>query len=47
MVGDLSAIILMLAQWSGGVVVHPTITSSIGSPGNGGGSVSDARHRNI
>ena len=39
MVGDIVAIIFSLAQCGGGAIVHPTITSSIGSPGDGGGSV--------
>ena len=47
MVGDIFTIILMLALWCGGAVVHPTITSIIGNPSDAGASVSDIRHRNI
>jgi len=50
MVGDLSGIVHRLPSpvfWSVGAVVHLTITSSIGSPGDGGGSEVDILHINI
>ena len=38
MSGGRAAIILSLGRWSGCAVVHPTITGSIGSPEDDGGS---------
>ena len=44
MSGGRAAIILSLARWSGSVVVHPTITGSIGSPIDVSGSRGGAQH---
>ena len=45
--GGRAAIILSIARWSGSVVVHPTITCSIGSPEDDGGSGGTVQYNDI